>query len=614
VTIFAYYTSPTTPGATSWSEDVSGAIRLASITGLVAEAEAGAVGAGNIVLDDPTSSIGHSGDGIVGLKQFHMIETDAPPGNQRLYTGYIGDRRYYRGKSNSLITGAARVIDATLYDINSFLSFRVFPPHAIDASNSFVRPAETDLARVAALLTAVGFLSDTLYDIGYIPTTGGIAMDANDYTGSHPGDVLNGCAQASGRNYFVLYDEATGKYVLWYDVWTTDGTSTIVYDSPLSLTNVLSEASATAAIVLTAYPGDTEVTLAWTVIPTATVFPIEPDAVETIDPSRVVSACYLPYTGGEAYETRPATAYKFAWRDTVAPSVTVKTLAKANALANRYLADNATEDNRIALTVQLPSSAVTLLREGMRVQLHATHLPNVDAGFTWCRVLQRTIRQDQETPAFYWVDLELSVPPNASGFHQLVLSGQIGPAVHANGTYQAVWAGDGGAVSLPTPAIVQDTDGYTGVVGDLQSVASVTTWTIPPGLGGTYNVGWEMINDNNAWWIIGDPHSPQQVPYIYGGVDDGCGAEICTPPASATFSFRANGVAVVSEVVNVPGSGFVGTDFAHHHVPSSVVLNDGDVLDFAISFAGNNYFNAIGAAYGNTAFGAQQGVFVMTKV
>jgi hypothetical protein len=54
---------------------------------------------------------------------------------------------------------------------------------------------------------------------------------------------------------------------------------------------------------------------------------------------------------------------------------------------------------------------VTLLREGMRVQLHATHLPNVNGGFTWCRVLQRTIRQDQATPSYYWVDLELSPLP-----------------------------------------------------------------------------------------------------------------------------------------------------------------------------------------------------------
>jgi hypothetical protein len=409
VTIFAYYTSPTTPGAAGWSVEVSSAIRLASITGLVAEAEAGAVGAGNIVLDDPTSSIGHSSDGVVGLKQFHMIETDGPSGQQRLFTGYIGDRRYHRGTSDSLITGAARVIDATLYDINSFLAFRVFAPVKLDATSSFVRPAETDLARIAALLTNVDFLSDTLFDIGYIPDTGGILMDANDYTGSHPGDVLNSCAQASGRNYFVLYDEATGKYVLWYDKWTTDGTATIVYDSPLSLTNVLSEASANAAILLTATPGDTEVTLAWYVGTGGTTFIIEPDAVMTLDPSRVVSAVYLPYTGGTAYKTLPGTAHTFAWRDMVAPSVAVKSLAKANALADRYLMDNSTEDNRLTLTVQLPSSAVTLLREGMRVQVHATHLPLVNGGFTWCRVLQRTIRMDQDTPFYYWIDLELSV-------------------------------------------------------------------------------------------------------------------------------------------------------------------------------------------------------------
>ena len=41
MTLIATYSSPTTPGFAGWSEDVSGAIRLASITGLAGEAELG---------------------------------------------------------------------------------------------------------------------------------------------------------------------------------------------------------------------------------------------------------------------------------------------------------------------------------------------------------------------------------------------------------------------------------------------------------------------------------------------------------------------------------------------------------------------------------------------
>ena len=384
MSLLARYFSPTTPGAATFTVDVTSTIRLGSITGLVGEAELGAVGEGNIVLDDPLSTVGYLSDGIVGLKQMIFNELDCPIGNQRLWTGYIGDRRYHRGQSDSLITGAARKIDVTLVDTNAFASFRVFAPTADDPTSDFDRPAETDIARIAALLTTVDFLSTTLFDIGYVNTTGPVDLDANDYTGSRPSDVLNDCAQMSGKNYFIRYNEATNKLFLWYDFVGSDGSDTIAFDSTLRLTNVLSE-----------HDG-------------STTFAIAPDAVGVLDPSRVISSVYVNGNGITAYRTRPATANTFAWRDGAPISSSVKTLAKAQALGDRYLLENATEDNRISCTVQVPSSKVTALVEGMRVQAHFTHLPGVASAFTWCRVLQRTIRQDVETNKFYWLDLELS--------------------------------------------------------------------------------------------------------------------------------------------------------------------------------------------------------------
>jgi hypothetical protein len=388
VTYDAHYFSPTTPTAASFDVDVSGAQRQGRIGPLSGEAELGAVGVGAAVLDDLDSTLGHSGDGILGLKQYYVNETACPVGNRRVYTGYIMDRRYYRG--DSLVTGAARKIDMTLWDVNAFLSFRVFAPTADDPTSDFVRPAENDLQRVQALLTDVDFISTTLFDIGYIPVTGGVGMSAKDYTGQRPVDVLNDCAQASGRNFFVLYDETTNQLVLWYDVWTTDGTATVPYDSSLRLTNVLSE------------------------VDDVTTFAIEMNAVETLDPSRLVSAAYGEGDGVTAYRTLASTANTFAWRDMVAPVPFVKEVPKLNVLLDRYLTANATEDSRITCTVQVPSALVTAIHEGMRIQLHATHLPSVASDFTWCRILQRTVRVDVETQDFYWLDLELSPMPAAA--------------------------------------------------------------------------------------------------------------------------------------------------------------------------------------------------------
>ena len=216
--VVTYY-MPADASAGPWTEDLSRAVRLGTVAGVIDEAELGAVGQSSLLFDDQHGTLGtsHYSDGIRGLKRLWMDETACPSGDQRLWTGWIGDRHYHRGTS-SLITGVARQVDVTLIDANSMLSFRVFAPvngsnaTIYNASNSFIRPAETDLARVAALLT-VPFLT-SVHDTGYISTGTGVAMDACDYTGQHPADVLNDCAQQSGRNFFIRFDESANEFSL----------------------------------------------------------------------------------------------------------------------------------------------------------------------------------------------------------------------------------------------------------------------------------------------------------------------------------------------------------------------------------------------------------------
>ena len=440
------YSSPATPGVASWIEDLSSAVRLGTIDGLVDNAELGTVGMSSIMFDDPTGTLGHAGNTIVGLKQLHIDETACAPGDQRLWTGYIADRRYRRG-TDSLITGVARKIDATITDVNGFLSFRLFAPVAMDATSSFNRPAETDIARVNALFTG-DFLSDTLYDDGLVSTCAGVAMDACDYTGQHPADVLNDCSQASGRNHFAQYNEATGHYQLFYDFDYSP-----VYDSPLQISNVLADVDG------------------------VTTFAPEPDAELVRDPSRVISAAYGPFNGSNspAYRTRPANASNYAWRDATAPSSNVKTLAKMNARLDRYLKDSVPEDDRITCTVKLPASKVTGIKAGQRVQAKFSHLPNGSnstwgSAFQWCRVLNRSVMANEQTNALYNVRYELSPVP--------------GPAC----SYVAPY-GVGGASSLDALG------SYYGTNGDFYPAASVypavqTLDTVNPiGLYGTPNNG-----------------------------------------------------------------------------------------------------------------------------
>lgn len=383
------YRSPTTPAGAGWIVDLGNqAVRLGDETGLITHAELGVVGVSSLRFDDPDGTAGHNGDAIVGLKQFSVFESDTFASKNRVWEGYIADRRYYRGSqgvSPSLRTGAARVIDMTLVDLNAFLSFRVFVPTSISSSNAFNRPAETDVARVTALL-GVGFLSTTLFDNGLVSTASPVQMDAVDYTGQHAADVLNDCAQQSGKNFFVYYDEAAGQFSLFYDF-----NDSPVFLADIKVSNVLADVNGSNVF----YPMD--------------------DAVLTRDPSRVTAGVLIQNGSNSVYQSDVATGYAFLYKDAVANSQNIKTVAQATARATRYLAENSSEDDRITWTCRLPSANVNDWYAGQAGQVKFSHLPGYE-NYRYVRVLQRTVKQVEKTASLYDVYFEATpMAPAPSG-------------------------------------------------------------------------------------------------------------------------------------------------------------------------------------------------------
>jgi len=390
------YRSPTTPAGAGWSEDLgTEAVRLGQIAGLSTQAQLGSVDGSSIPIDDPDSDVGHSGDGIVGLKQFDWRESACPLGRRLIWTGYVGPRTYRRGDGTrpSLITDAARWIDVNLQDINAFLSFRLLVDWGASGDASFNRPAETDIERVQALLD-VYYVSTTLFD-GLVAASGGVDMDAVDYTGQRPIDVLNDCAQQSGRNFFVFYDESgaytpgAGDFGLFYDFSYLP-----VYpanDPDFRVSNVLSDCDRTGG----EFTGPT--------------WPPSLDAELAVDPMRVVSAAHTMVGKTAVPRQLITTSYKFAHRDMDVATPDLKTVAKAEARLDRYLDDNATEDARLTFRMRLPAANVNDWKEGQYAQVKFSHL-RTDAldlsDFTPVRCVRRTVAQDEETDAFYNVDYE----------------------------------------------------------------------------------------------------------------------------------------------------------------------------------------------------------------
>lgn len=343
------------------------AIRLGEGFSFTECADSGILAMSRIQVDDPAGSLD-----LVGHHGFHVDETACSW--LRLFHGYFADRTIKRDKS--LLTGAARVWDCTVYDINAAAQFEVIQ------GASAKRPAETDTARLAWLL-GTSYLGPISSDDTSV-FGAGVNLDEADYRGQTLVEVLTDCAQVSGNNWFVAWDQTLNSPVLhYYDPQRAYNSSTI------KISNVLSD------------------------VDESTVF--APDLQWSLnkDPSRVFSGIYYQY--GEkysaVYETNATVLSNIGHkRETFVQDGSTRTSTKASARAQKALTEAETEYDTIAVTLRkVPPSVVNLIRAGQRIQVKATHFPGYTS-YTWLRVTRRTVSQDGETQLFYQLELELSNP------------------------------------------------------------------------------------------------------------------------------------------------------------------------------------------------------------
>lgn len=372
----------------------AGRFRFADLS-VTQNAEEASVGTSSLFIHDPTGDLDITGHRVFGIKE----DAVAAASNQFVYVGYTAERKVKRGESE--LTGASRVWEVTLTDVNTVVERRIM------LGNDAKRPAETDVARMNWLLgtNEASRIDSTLY----VSQENGVAMDAVDYRGQSFGQVVNDCCQASGKNFYVSYwgetisaEDPWGYFGAWYDHSGSE-----LYVSMLRLSNFLDDIDSPSG-------GNT--------------FAISADTTLTRDPSRVYSGVYLPWDGGNTYVQRTATYNTFAQRDVAMYAQNIKSAAQATARANRYLDDLDTEEDVISTSIIVPDTKVNHLREGMLVQFKATHLPGYET-FTWLRVLNRTVQQlSDDTSNEYRILLELSagdsvttVPPAEGSAARLVL-------------------------------------------------------------------------------------------------------------------------------------------------------------------------------------------------
>jgi hypothetical protein len=325
------------------------------------QAEEGSAAMSTLVIDDPDMDFD-----IVGRIIIYCVEDTSEADDDRLFGGIVADQEIGRA-GGEWLQPLGRIWTVSVTDLNANWQRRVM------VGTDCNRPAETDVERVQWLMTGTetNWATDRTT---YISTATPVDMDACDYRGQMCAQVMDDCAQASGKNWYTwLLKDGGGdaQIAVWYG-----RDSLAVYDSPLFLSNDPDD-------WLDAELADG----------TSLVWPISMDTKLRRDPSRVYSGVYLTYSGGAVYRLDQDTIDEFSPWDFVAPSYNVKSKTKAIARALRYLDELDVQDEVITTSVELPAAKATMLRAGMRVPFRATHLPGYNTAdtFYWCRVLSCSI-------------------------------------------------------------------------------------------------------------------------------------------------------------------------------------------------------------------------------
>lgn len=312
----------------------------------------GQVGTGGIRIDDTAGSYTPPGQKAV------TVVEGASSTTTRLFTGYVAER----GARQGPMAPGQRQWDVTFEDLNAFLD-----DHLLGSDAD--REAETDVARVLWLVSALSAVS-----VGHVPATNTVTMDAIDYRGKNPRELLEDCAQKAGKNFF-LYDTGTG-YLLFYDVSTSSNLS-----STTQISDVASEVDGTTVLA----PSNVQ---------------------RTLDPERVYSTVRVRYKRGVVTVTDASTESTYRRREKYLRYMKVKTHDRAVEIANKWLDHAAEEQESLSLDVEVAAADLNDIIAGHRVEVKLTR--HGISSFTWYRVVRRDVSPAGTTDVRYHVHLEFA--------------------------------------------------------------------------------------------------------------------------------------------------------------------------------------------------------------
>lgn len=328
---------------------------------LTERAERGQVGAATVIIDDELGTYLPPAQKLVTV-----VESAASP--TLMFKGYVAERTT---TADQRVPGQRQWL-VTFEDLQVLIDDRIIT----DGMNGN-RPAETDRNRIRWLLGAIEggactVLSSPGITQGELIAVGdAVDMDKTDYRGKTARDVLEDCSQKSGANFY-LYDIGSG-IKLFYDLASASSFASTVY-----LSDSAADVNSTSVFAI-----------------------VNPEY--SYDPSRVYSRLRVRYKAGSTVQVNNQTGSNFRVRETYKRWMRIKTAAKADQQADKWLNHAATETRSLKCSVIMPAAYVNTIRAGHILSIKLTR--HGFTGYENWRVLGRTVSPLNDVT--YRVDLEL---------------------------------------------------------------------------------------------------------------------------------------------------------------------------------------------------------------
>jgi len=447
--------------ATDTTVEITDRVRKPDIGGsggfvIGANADEGSGGSFTLNVDDPDADL-H----LLNHRRVYAIAEDAPAGHQRVGNWWISDLDVIRGLSDK--TGASRTWILQIEDENSIIPRKIFNGVDVD------RPVETDIERIDWWMTTTE--GSVVKDDLYLDRTEPKDLDASDLTGQTADTLLSGCKDASGKNYFIWFNELAiagtivSSSVANPTVITTSAPHDLLDGAQVTIsghTGSTPDINGVHTITLinaTTFSIPVNVTVGGTggtvveprysiayfdfgtyanytssirlsnllaEIDNSTTFAIADGDKTRLNRAgrRIASGNFKPFDGGNVYVQDPAVAALYVSRDVSTPAINTKSLATATTEATRQLGEMDEPDDQVETEFYVKEAQINAAMHGMLIPFRATHFPNYTptteqpgySAMTNMRIMKRTVTQvsPEKFVIHLWLTPTLS-PVDVSG-------------------------------------------------------------------------------------------------------------------------------------------------------------------------------------------------------